>query len=379
MTATQLAALDAGKLRAQQQLNLAASLSVTGNTLKVTNLTGHKLISGYPEGRRMWLNVKWYDAANNMVREDGKYDVVASVNGAPVKSIVNLADPNTKIYEAHYGMTKEWATRLLGLGYPASLPLSFDRVTGAVDYTLGQLAAQAPGTYRETFHFVLNNTVAKDNRIPPYGFKYDDARVRNALPVPAAQYGSAGSGSTYNYYDTLALNPPAGAAYAQIRLLYQPTSWEYVQFLYKANTGSNLFLANEGLNLLNAWLATGQAEPYVMASTAWGNAPPPPCVTPGTPQTLTAKAAKKAVTLSWIVGSPTPTGGYRVYYDQSGKLQFRGAVSASTLTYKDTGLTSRVTYTYVVTAWADCNDNGVFDAGVDTESAVSNKASATAG
>jgi len=54
------------------------------------------------------------------------------------------------------------------------------------------------------------------------------------------------------------------------------------------------------------------------------------------------------------------------------------SVGPSTLTFKDTGLTSRVTYTYVVTAWNDCNANGAFDAGVDTESAVSNQASATA-
>jgi hypothetical protein len=47
LTAVQLQALDAGKARTQQQLNLAASLSVSGNTLKVTNLTGHKLISGF--------------------------------------------------------------------------------------------------------------------------------------------------------------------------------------------------------------------------------------------------------------------------------------------------------------------------------------------
>ncbi len=58
----QIDAIKAGKNRAIQQLNLAASISVSGNTLKVTNLTGHRLISGYPEGRRMWLNVKWYDA-----------------------------------------------------------------------------------------------------------------------------------------------------------------------------------------------------------------------------------------------------------------------------------------------------------------------------
>ncbi len=378
LTTVQIDAVNAGKLRAQQQLNLAASLSVSANTLKVTNLTGHKLISGYPEGRRMWLNVTWYDANNALLREDGKYGVVASVNGTPVKSIVDLADPNTKIYEAHYAMTQEWAARLLSLGYAATLPLSFDRVSGTVDYTLGQLASQVPGTYHETFHFVLNNHVAKDNRIPTYGMSYDEAKKRNALPVPATQYGSPTAGGTYNYWDNFALNPPAGAAYANIKLMYQPTSWEYIQFLYLANTGQNAFLANEGINLLNAWLATGMAEPYVMASTTWGSAPPPPCATPGAPQSLTATAGKRSITLNWKAGTPAPNGGYRVYYDQAGKLVFRAGVGSTTLTYKDSGLTSRTTYTYVVTAWTDCNGNGVFDAGVDQESAVSNKASATA-
>jgi len=383
MTATQLAALDAGKLRAQEQLNLAASLSVSGNTLKVTNLTGHKLISGYPEGRRMWINVKWYDSNDTLLREDGKYDVVASVNGTPVKSIVDLADPNTKIYEAHYGMTREWASQLLGLGYPANLPLSFDRVTGEASYTLGQLAAQSADSYQETFHFVLNNMVAEDNRIPPYGMTYEEARKRNALPVPAFQYGNPTGTAAYQYWDTLALSPPAGAAYAEIKLLYQPTSWEYIQFLYLANNGQNPFLAQEGVNLLNAWLNTGMAEPHVMAETFWGKKsttepPPPACATPGAPQSLTATAGKRAITLGWSASSPAPDAGYRVYYDQSGKLQFRANVTASTLTYKDTRLTSRQTYTYVATAWNDCNSNGVFDLGIDTESAVSNMASATA-
>ena len=73
-----------------------------------------------------------------------------------------------------------------------------------------------------------------------------------------------------------------------------------------------------------------------------------------------------------------PGGGYRVYYVQSGKLQFVAEVGPSVFSFKDTGLTSRVTYTYVVTAWEDCNANGAFDAGEDQESSVSNEASATA-
>jgi len=370
LTTTQIAAIQAGKDRAIQQLNLAASLTVNRNTLRVTNLTGHKLISGYPEGRRMWLNIKWYDASDKLLHEDGKYDVVASVNGTPVKSIVDLSGANTKIYEAHLGMTQEWANQLLDLGYSPDLPLSYDRVTGQVDYTLGQLAGQGSDTSYKTFRFVLNNTVIKDNRIPPYGMDYEEARKRNALPVPASQYGNPGPNGSYNYWDEVTLNPPVDAAYAEIRLLYQPTSWEYVQFLYLANNGSIAFLANEGAKLLDAWLATGMAEPHVMATASWGSVPAPACTAPGVPVNVTATPGKKSMTLTWEAGDQAPTGGYRIYYLQSGKLQFRASVPAGTLTYKDTGLTSRQTYTYVITAWNDCN-------GVDMESPASDPVSAT--
>ena len=354
LTTVQIDALNAGKERARQQLNMAASLGVSGNSVRVTNLTGHKLISGYPEGRRMWLNIRWYDAANTLLREDGKYDwLTVAINGTPtqVKTILNPSDPNTRVYEAHYGMTQEWASQLLSLGKSPSLPLGFDRVTGQASYTLGELAAQSPGTYHESFHFALNNHVAKDNRIPPYGMSYDEARRRNALPVPASQYGSPGPGGTYRYWDEVALNPPAGAAYAQIKLLYQPTSWEYVQFLNLANTRQNAFLADEGVNMLNTWLNNGMAEPHVISSTTWGTPPAPVCQAPGAPANLTAKAGRRSITLTWQAGSPAPAGGYRIYYVQAGKLQFRAGVSAVTFSYKDGNLSRNVQYCYAVTAW----------------------------
>jgi hypothetical protein len=375
LTSVQIDALKAGKARAEQQLNLAASLAVDGNTLKVTNLTGHKLISGYPEGRRMWLNIKWYGSSNQLLREDGAYgpiDVVLDGKSMKVNTILDLYGTNAKIYEAHYAMTKEWAAQLISLGYSPDLPLSYDRVTGGVSYTLGQLANQASGAHK-TFHFVLNNTVVMDNRIPPYGFNYAEAKKRNALPVPENQYGLLNG--TYNYWDSFALNPPTGASYAEIKLMYQPTSWEYVQFLYLANNGQNAFLKDEGVNLLNTWLATGMAEPYVMAATTWGGGTPPPgpdpvCGDAGTPTLQTITPAKKAITIEWSATSPS--GGYRVYYDQNGKLQFHTAVGPNTTSYKDTRLTSRSTYCYAVTAWNDCNGNGVFDPGVDKESPASN-------
>jgi hypothetical protein len=76
-------------------------------------------------------------------------------------------------------------------------------------------------------------------------------------------------GAVFNYWDDFVLNPPAGAVTADIKLMYQPTSWEYIQFLDHANNASVAFLANEGANMLDAWLNTGMAAPHVMASTTW--------------------------------------------------------------------------------------------------------------
>jgi hypothetical protein len=359
LNATQIEAIKAGADRARQQLRLAASLEVSGNTLKVVNLTGHKLISGYPEGRRMWINVKWYDASG-LVREDGEYGEIFTSSGMTVKTLKDLAGTNTKIYEAHYGMTKEWAAQLISLGYSPDLPLSFDRESGAVAETLGTLANGSKPAV-DTFHFVLNNTVTKDNRIPPYGFDYEEARKRNALPTPVAQYGSPTSGGSYRYWDEVALNPPTGANWATISLMYQPTSWEYVQFLALANKKQNPFLAAEGTNLLDAWMGTGMAEPFVMASTTWGSAPAPACATPGVPTSLSATSGKKSITLSWSASNPAPTanGGYKVYLAQSGKLQLVATLGPTALTYKHSGLTSRVSYTYQVSAFNACGSESL--------------------
>jgi len=286
LTQLQRDAMDAGQIRAQDQLRMAASLTVDGDTVKITNLTGHKLISGYPEGRRMWLNIKWYDGGGALLREDGGYGPLGvtftnPVDGTPFEpqSLLDLHDPNTKVYQAHYSMTQEWAAVLMAVNPTLYGPivLDYDRLTGAPGLTIGELAAQASGTYQESFHFVLNNHVAEDNRIPPYGMDYETARKRNALPVPADQYGNPGPGGTYDYWDVVTLSPPTGATGADITLYYQGTSWEYVQFLWLGNNGQNAFLGQEGVNMLDAWInadpAAPMVPPYVMATATWGTAP----------------------------------------------------------------------------------------------------------
>ncbi len=272
LTADQIASLDAGVVRAKANLTQAASLSLSGNTLKVVNLTGHKLISGYPEGRRMWLNTKWYNSTGTLLREDGKYGpLTVTIDGVQrqVNTILDLGGTNTKIYEVHGSMTQKWATQLMTFGLVGTTPINFDRVTGALTMTLQQLASKPIGFTQDSFHFILNNWVAKDNRIPPYGMKFSEAKKRNALPVPFCQYGCPGPLGTYQYSDSIALSPPTGAKTATISLMYQPTSWEYIQFLYLANKRTNTFLANEGANLLDAWLNTGMSAPYTMVTAAW--------------------------------------------------------------------------------------------------------------
>ena len=307
LSASQINALDLGQARAVSHLQQAASLSVQNDTLKITNLTGHKLITGYPEGRRMWLNIRWFDGSGELLREDGAYGPLFDDEGNPVmvenpaggpnvqvESILDLHDDKARIYEAHYSISRDWAERLIATGKPADLALSYDRYSGEEDMTLGELASQENEDFHETFHFVLNNHVSGDNRIPPYGMQYNEAKKRNVLPVPESLYGGPVEGGVYEHWDELNLQAikPNGAVSASISLLYQGTSWEYIQFLEEANEGTdpnnggNVFLGDEGENMLEAWINAEipvamqvagdrrMVPPIVMSSTTWNAVPP---------------------------------------------------------------------------------------------------------
>ena len=277
-------AITSGIARAQASLTTAVSLQliedplVLGNTVRVVNLTGHKLFTGYPEGRRMWLNVKWYGAGNALLREDGAYGALAvqqDLDGdghSPdmVETLLAPDDSRTHRYGAESGISQAWAQRLIGtLGVSPGTPLGFDRETGIVTNKLSDAAAAAPGTVTPSFHLALNDVVIADNRIPPWGMDYAEARKRNASPVPDTLYLGGqppGDGALYLHYDDVVLEPPVGAVRGRVSLLYQTASWEYVQFLWKANPKSNAFLAGVGDDLLEAWLATNKSAPVVMAT-----------------------------------------------------------------------------------------------------------------
>jgi hypothetical protein len=203
---------------ARQMLQKAATITVTltaGDTAKiatvrVTNHTGHKLPTGYPEGRMMWLNLRAYDADRTLVYESGAYDAESGRLDR---------DPDVKVYEVKQGLTPGLAAYL---GKPA----------GA------------------SFHFVLNNTTVKDNRIPPRGYSqaaYDQPGLR---PV-GATYGDG------QYWDDTEYTLPLETERVVATLYYQTASREYVEFL-EANGGV------DGLALAELW-ASRKSPPEVMA------------------------------------------------------------------------------------------------------------------
>lgn len=209
-------ALQAGIVRARYMLQNAADLDAQqqGSKLKVTvtNNTGHKLPTGYPEGRRIWINVKFRDQSQNLISESGAY--------SPATGVLSH-DAEAKIYEVEPGL---------------------DEVTAP-------LVGVAPGP---SLHFVLNNKIFKDNRIPPRGFS-------NAA---FTSFGGAPVGHTYadeQYWDDTLYTIPAGAASAEVTLYYQSTSKEFVEFLRDENTTNS-----KGQEMYNLWNNNGKCPPETM-------------------------------------------------------------------------------------------------------------------
>lgn len=167
-------------------VNLDASVLGKTATVRITNQTGHKLPTGYAEGRRIWINFKAYDAAGNLLYESGHYN--------PASGLLTQ-DGAIKVYEIKQGITPELASVV-------NLPAG------------------------ESFHFVLNNTVIKDNRIPPRGFTQAALNTPGLRPMGAVyQPGQYWDDTVYD----LSSYPDTERVY--VTLYYQTASKEYVDFL----------------------------------------------------------------------------------------------------------------------------------------------------
>ncbi len=214
--------LDLTALYAESMLRKAATLTMTVTTsdtqkiatVRVTNHSGHKLPTGYPEGRQLWLNVQAFAANGDLVYASGHYDFATGELNR---------DADIKVYEVLQGISPELAQVLQ---FPS----------GA------------------SFHFVLNNTVIKDNRIPPVGYSislYDRPGLR-----PVGAFYADGQ----NWDETIYTLPPETARILVI-LYYQTASKEYIDFLRQHGGVDGWFLGE-------MW-ETSKSPPQIVAVAFW--------------------------------------------------------------------------------------------------------------
>jgi len=105
-----------------------------------------------------------------------------------------------------------------------------------------------------SLHFILNDLITKDNRIPPRGFTNAAFASHLAAPV-GANYADG------QYWDELDFPLPPGTAEVGVRLMYQSVSWEYLKFLVEENKTDNW-----ATRLYEAWEQTGKCPPEEIAS-----------------------------------------------------------------------------------------------------------------
>ncbi len=239
-------ALLAGVDRAKQQLQIAAEIQnlsydpTEGSvSFRVQNQTGHKLISGFPEGRRMFINVRAY-AGETMIFEVNPYDTTVGT----LKGLDHEYSPSSP----PLGPNEAYVDGLVYEVHPSSTH------TGE----------------EETFHFALATGRYKDNRIPPKGFRIGQAATRLSEPVwdgePVPDYFTVDEYA--GGYDSVDLGDyeisiPEVADRVEVRLYYQTTSREYIEFLRDEINGTASTLPPSAYII--------QTDPFFAQLKAWGD------------------------------------------------------------------------------------------------------------
>lgn len=181
---------------------------------RVINESGHKLPTGHIEGRRVWVNVRYLDAAGALLHEVGGYDFDRA----------ELDEAGAIVFEMHVGLSEQAAT---ATGLPAG----------------------------RTAHMALADTIIKDTRIPPRGWS-NQAYADAGAPAVGADYQDA------QYWHDSWYPVPTQARAAEVRLYYQNTPRWYIEHLRDDNRTDKW-----GDTLYDLWERTGRGEPILMATT----------------------------------------------------------------------------------------------------------------
>lgn len=207
-----------GVTRSVAMLRQSARLEVAAGTVgdsvvalvRITNMTGHKFPTGFPEGRVAWISVTGKNQGGQVVFESGRYD---SLEGRV------MDDAQLKAYRTVRG-------------------ISFS------------LAAQLGLTPGPSLQAALCDTVFFDNRIPPRGFVREAFRQHCAEPVSC----------TYDdgqYWDITAYVMAADVTTVEVTLYYQLVDKEFVEFLRQENIGNPYDWNSWGEKVYQAWRNEG--------------------------------------------------------------------------------------------------------------------------
>ncbi|HJP01443.1 MAG TPA: multiheme c-type cytochrome [Planctomycetota bacterium] len=231
--------------------------------VRLINQTGHKLPTGYPEGRRMWINVRFIGPGGALLGEHGHYDPVSAE-----------LTHNTTVFEQTLGL----------------------------DAAMAQATGLPVG---ESFHFALNNVVLFDNRIPPRGFTLDGFKAAQAEPV-GEDYPEE-----YYWHDSAFLVPPRSIR-ALVSVYYQTTSREYIEFLRDENTTTNA-----GQIAYDQWVLHGKSAPATMQRENLDLTGPSTCSAPITFGSPTVTSGGSVPSILWR-GTPSMlSGGFSLRLEDS--------------------------------------------------------------
>ena len=207
--------IEAAKARNIAMLQDASDIEVTIENgqvkVRVINMSGHKLPTGYPEGRRMWIEVHFRNAFGMTLAHHGEYNFSTAV----------LESSTTTVFEAKHGLDAHSAE-------VSGLP-------------------EGP-----SFHFALNNKIYKDNRIPPMGFT--NAGFESVQAEPIGIHYEDGQHWHDTYYDI-----PNESVLLDVRVWYQTASKEYIEFLKNENVTNDA-----GDILYEQWLQQDKGPPVLM-------------------------------------------------------------------------------------------------------------------
>jgi hypothetical protein len=172
--------------------------------VKVVNKAGHKLPTGFAEGRQMWNHIKAVDGEGRLVFESGYMEEGSLVRDKYFNGTF-IDDP-----ERH--VIKVYEQEALASDYDATVV--------------------SPGD--EHFHFILMNEIVKDNRIPPRGYNRAAYRADGAFIIPRDPKDTDYADGQYWDTTSYTLTIPDWAKseiHITANLMYQTFSKEYIEFL----------------------------------------------------------------------------------------------------------------------------------------------------